>query len=61
MKAGTTRIFCNNCEDEEPEEEEQEVEGQGFEKILKDIQNKVNSLRGFQKQLNSIMISMAVL
>lgn len=61
MKAGRIRIFCNNCEDEESEEEEQEIEGQGFEKILKDIQNKVNSLPGFKNQLNSIITSMAVL
>lgn len=62
MKAGRTRIYCNNCEEEEEmEEDDQEIEGQGFEKILKDIQNKVSTLPSLKKQLNSITASMGLL
>lgn len=61
MKAGRTRLYCNNCEEEESENDEQESEGQEIEKILKDIQNKVNAIPSLKKQLNAITASMALL
>lgn len=65
MKAGRNRLFCNNCEGcsaaDDSEGDEQETEGQGFEKILKDIQKKVSAIPSLKNHLNSITDSMSVL
>lgn len=61
MKAGKNRIYCNNCEDEGSDDEEAEEEVQGFEKMLKDIQNKVSAIPGLRKHLDTIQQSISVL
>lgn len=60
MKAGKTRIFCNNCEEDDSEiENEDELVDQ--DKILKDIQRKVGAISGVRKQLDAIKESMSLL
>lgn len=62
MKSGKTRIYCNNCEEDDSSTEDVEEEDvQLCEKILKDIQKKVSALPSLIKQLDSITQSMSVL
>lgn len=64
MKAGRTRLFCNNCEDDETENEDLDddvQDHQNIEKILKDIQSKVSTIPSLKKQLDSIKQSMGLL
>lgn len=61
MKAGKSRIFCNNCEEDDSESENEEEVVMDQDKILKDIQKKVNAISGLRKQLDTIKESMSLL
>lgn len=61
LKAGKSRIYCNNCEEDESETEDQEDDGRDPDKILKDIQKNVRAIPGLLKQLESIKQSMSLL
>lgn len=63
MKAGKSRLYCNNCEDDETETEDVDdvQDHQNIDKILKDIQKKVSAIPSLKKQLDSIKQSMGLL
>ncbi|XP_045538256.1 uncharacterized protein LOC106713295 [Papilio machaon] len=62
LKAGISRIYCNNCTDEDDSvNDDQEDDARYHDKILKDIQKNVNIIPCLIKQLECIKNSMCLL